>query len=55
MTCMGEEGVTSRFWEGENERCRFEDLVVYDNVRALEEVGWCGVGWLTIVTGVWLL
>jgi hypothetical protein len=36
---MGEEGITSRFWEGENEKCRFVDLVVYDIVRALEEVG----------------
>jgi hypothetical protein len=52
---MGKEGITSRFREGKNERCRFEDLVVYDIVRALEEVGWCGVGWLKIVNGVWLL
>ena len=36
---MGKQGITSRFLEGENERCHFEDLVVYDVVTALEEVG----------------
>jgi len=36
--CRREVGTASRFWAGENEYGRFEDLVVYDIVRALEEL-----------------
>ena len=55
MTCIGEEGIAFGFWEGENERRRFEDVVVYDIKKALEEAGRCCVDWFKTVTGVWRL
>jgi len=38
MTYRREEETACRFWAGENEYGSSEDLVVYDIVRALEEL-----------------
>jgi hypothetical protein len=52
---VGEVGTEFRFWEGEKEKGRFEDLVVYEIESNLEGIGWGGGGvWIRIVTGVGL-